>query len=216
MAVGVQLLFWVVSGFYFTLFPISEIRGDHLKNELEKTIDVFDTELVPPSELAPNAGLIKSITLRNILDRPVYEVDRVNGTELYDARSGRRLSPIAEPLAEELAMAYWAGDGVLEGLTLLKEPPQEASTKDPVWQARFRGKDNANLYILADTGTLRSVRTTRWRIFDVLWGLHIMDWTNRETFTSWWMKLFSGIAILMAISGLILGTYKLISGRFLI
>ena len=31
LVVGAQLLFWTVSGFCFTLFPIGTIRGEHLR-----------------------------------------------------------------------------------------------------------------------------------------------------------------------------------------
>ncbi|MEO1029543.1 MAG: hypothetical protein AAFX02_10865 [Pseudomonadota bacterium] len=214
LAVGVQVIFWIVSGFYFTLFPIEEIRGSHLRNNLPSRLDIRKVDIVPVDELTRRIGGLKSVQLKPFLDGPIYEVEAAGGTTIYDAVTGESMSPISEDLATRLANAYWRGQGALRLIRFMEEPNQESGAEGPVWRAEFKGKDTASLYINADDGSFRSIRTTKWRIFDVLWGLHIMDWWNRSTFTSWWMKLFAGVSIFMAISGLIVGINQLRRGRF--
>ena len=56
----------------------------------------------------------------------------------------------------------------------------------------------------ASSGEVKAVRTTSWRIFDLLWALHIMDYQDRDDFNHW---LLTGMAILglfTVFSGLIL------------
>lgn len=214
LAVGVQVIFWIVSGFYFTLFPIDEIRGSHLQRPLPSRLDIRKTDIVPIDEITRRIGGLKSVELKPFLDGPIFEIDAAGGPKIYDAVSGDLLSPISEQLATRLAEAYWRGDGTLSSIRYLEEPNQESGATGPVWRAEFEGKDTASLYITADTGAFRAIRTTKWRVFDVFWGLHIMDWWNRETFSTWWMKLFAGVSIFMAISGLLITMNQLRRGRF--
>ena len=58
-------------------------------------------------------------------------------------------------------------------------------------------------------GELRAVRTTLWRVYDVFWGLHIMDWSTRENFNSWWIKATSVLAILFGLAGVVLTVYRI-------
>ena len=44
-------------------------------------------------------------------------------------------------------------------------------------------------------------RTTRWRVFDFLWMLHIMDYDEREDFNHPLLVSASLIALLAALSG---------------
>ena len=213
--IGVQLIFWVVSGFYFTLFPIEEIRGSHLSYSLPSGLNLRKQDILPVEDVTRRVAGLKSVTLKPFLDGPVYEIETSRGTHIVDAASGDRLTPVEEPLALRLAETYWAGDGVLQSLTLMEEPNRESSASGPVWRAEFEGKDTASLYIATDTGELMAVRTTKWRIFDILWGLHIMDWWGRETFTNWWMKWFAGMAIFMAFSGVFIIISQVRRGIFL-
>ncbi|MBT3644151.1 MAG: hypothetical protein HN530_05065, partial [Gammaproteobacteria bacterium] len=49
---------------------------------------------------------------------------------------------------------------------------------------------------------ITAVRSTRWRIWDLMWGLHIMDWQERDNIDNLPMKLFSILALISAISGI--------------
>lgn len=214
LAVSVQVLFWVVSGFYFTLFPIEEIRGNHLASSSVSTVDVNNPGIRPVGELIDENTHIRSATLRTLLADPVYEIETSSGRSLLHAISGETLSPIDEDVAGQLAEIYWKGDGTLESLSLLETPTRESGADGPVWKADFVGGQSASLYIRADTGEFRAVRTTKWRLFDVLWGLHIMDWWNRETISSWWMKLFAGVTIFMTLAGFVILGNQMSKGLF--
>lgn len=204
LVVGAQLILWTVSGFYFTLFPIDQIRGDHLRAEITgMAMGEPGLTLVPVEQVAARgAGLTEQVKLKPFVTGPAYEVRASHGISLYDAQTGQRISPLGEELARKVAVQNWAGRGSLTALTLYETPPREASGGGrPAWRADFDGAQKATFWIDAHTGDVRAVRTTKWRIFDFLWGLHIMDWFERDNFNTWWMKLFSFGAITMALTG---------------
>ena len=46
------------------------------------------------------------------------------------------------------------------------------------------------------------MRTTRWRIFDVLWRFHILDVTGKDEFDTWWMKLVAFLGLTTVLFGI--------------
>ena len=60
---GIQFLFWTVSGLYFSWTDLDEIHGDHFKNIPE--IKAF-SNLISPSEIQIDSG-ISSIEIREII-----------------------------------------------------------------------------------------------------------------------------------------------------
>jgi hypothetical protein len=63
----------------------------------------------------------------------------------------------------------------------------------PVWRVDVTGTQNASFYVDPYSGTVKPVRTQLWRIYDFLWGLHIMDWSDHENFNTPWL-VASGLA----------------------
>jgi uncharacterized iron-regulated membrane protein len=215
LVVGGQVFLWVVSGFFFTLFPIEQVRGDHLRAEVPAAI------VLPEEGLAPLDGLIASgiraVRLKAFLGGAAYETETPEGKALFDAATGTPLSPLSEGLARRVAEKGWAGDGELAELILVDPAPQEAGRGQgrAMWQARFDGEDTATFWIDPQTGEIAAVRTGLWRTFDLLWGLHIMDWTNRETFTTWWMKLFALLSLVLTLAGIWLVAVRVRRGKIL-
>ncbi|MBD3647136.1 MAG: hypothetical protein HUJ31_06685 [Pseudomonadales bacterium] len=69
---AIQFTAWTVSGFYFTLIPIEEIRGEHLLKPGPE-ISLGALSLISPTDLVEaNAGLadasVDDIQLRQRLD----------------------------------------------------------------------------------------------------------------------------------------------------
>ena len=84
-----------------------------------------------------------------------------------------------------------------------------------MWRADFAGKDTATFWIDPQTGDIAAVRTGLWRTYDLLWGLHIMDWTNRVAFTSWWMKAAAFLSLVLTLAGIWLVIVRVARGRIL-
>tara|TARA_Y100001970_G_scaffold52309_1_gene66079 strand:+ start:1540 stop:2082 length:543 start_codon:yes stop_codon:yes gene_type:complete len=61
-----------------------------------------------------------------------------------------------------------------------------------------------NVYQDPFSGEIVAIRSTQWRIWDLMWGLHIMDWVERDNIDNLMLKIFSFIALFTSISGVIL------------
>ena len=65
------------------------------------------------------------------------------------------------------------------------------------------GKE-VNVYQNPFTGEIVAIRSSQWRIWDLMWGLHIMDWVDRDNIDNILLKIFSFIALFTSVSGVIL------------
>ena len=152
------------------------------------------------------ADAVARVELRALAGRPVYEI-AIDGSSpvLLDARSGALLSPVSELLAVEIATADFAGAGRVTKATLIAEkPPIEFRGDLPVWRISFDDPDETNLYVSAATGKVAARRSATWRIYDFLWSLHIMDYSERENFNHPLVIAAAATAFVLAVSGFVM------------
>jgi hypothetical protein len=172
--VGVPILGWTVTGLVMALYPIEDVRGEGLRAEPA----VVQTEgLILPDRLGPvtEARLIAQV------DGPAWIVTEPDGGRYrYSARDGSLIPPLIEDEARRAALAAWTDDAALESVTYFPADISPPDLRAPfaAWQAHFA--DGSNLYLRADTGEVLAVRTGWWRVYDFMWGLHIMDLETRE------------------------------------
>ena len=210
IAVGVQVMLWLISGLVMVLWPIETVRGEHLRTEeAAATIDWAGEALPLADILDSQPGGVLSARTGRLAGRAVWRLETADGPQMVDARTGAGLTPVDATLAREIALGRYAGSGELTDQRLVETPPREAGLSVPAWRFEFGPADPATLYINSQTGELRAVRTTLWRVYDFFWGVHIMDWSTRENFNSWWIKVTAFIAILFGLAGVVLTVYRL-------
>ena len=198
LIIGAQLLIWFASGALMSFWPIDEIHGDHLVDR--KTVETLPggTALADPAIYLRGEGA-ERVTLRMLHGRAVAEVSRGGSIELYDAASGTPLPVVDASLAAAIAQKAWIGAKVAAPTTSkVATASPEYRGPLPAWRVAYPDPDHTSVFVAADTGQIAAVRTANWRLFDFFWGLHIMDWTERDTFNTWWLLAF-------AIGGLVLG-----------
>lgn len=215
LVLGAQVLLWLGSGFFMSLFPIEAVRGEHLRKPASEQVLSWQPGLVGADvALAAAGGPVHDARIGQMAGAPVWRLRGPEGPMLVDARTGRRLDPIGKDQARAVALAVWTGRGQPLEPVFHAEAPRESGVDGPAWRIDFGAPDRASLYVDARSGELRSVRTTLWRVYDVFWGLHIMDWSTRENFNSWWLKATSALAVLFALSGAVLLVLRALTGRF--
>ena len=76
----------------------------------------------------------------------------------------------------------------------------------PLYKVISHTKDGKeiNVYQNPFTGEIVAIRSSQWRIWDLMWGFHIMDWVDRDNIDNILLKIFSFIALFTSISGVIL------------
>ena len=102
LIIGLQAVFWTISGVYMTAIHIDTIHGDHLVRPASRQ-PIALHGLVEPGSLIP--GGTRSVKLETQLGQPVYIVDAVPGRMLFDARTGELLAPLGEDAARDRALA---------------------------------------------------------------------------------------------------------------
>ena len=179
--------------------PIENVRGGHLRNA-PPTLEVFEP-VVP----ALNGRSVQTLNLVQQTDGPRWIVEFKDGDKRRaDARTGKLLPQINSLQASKFATAAYAGEGNLKSVKLFAadENPLELRRGRPAWQGQF--SDNTHVYMDADTGEILAIRTDTWRIFDFMWGLHIMDLQTREDINHPILIIFSAITAISVLIGLIL------------
>ena len=199
LIIGVQAVFWTISGVYMTAIHIDTIHGDQLVRPASRQ-PIALHGLVEPGSLIP--GGTRSVKLETQLGQPVYIVDAVPGRMLFDARSGELLSPLGEDAARDRALAYYAGVGGIEKIELLDAAPSEIKNRPvPIWRVEFAGLWRPTLYISPLTGELVAKRHDLWRTFDFVWMFHIMDYDDRQDVNNPLIRIFTWMAVATAASG---------------
>lgn len=215
LVVGAQLLIWTATGLFFTVIHITDVRGEDLVRPASlDLVDLSRVKLTSQEALQRVAeDRPQRVVLRNVAGVPVYEVRAEIGVFVVSAETGDILSPIPEGLAREVALATWVGGGELTEMELLETAPREAGVQGRVWAARFSGDGNRTLYINATTGEAGAVRTDLWRTYDFLWGLHIMDYRERENFNHPLIVAAALLALSVVLFGIALLAHRFIRRR---
>ena len=196
---GLPILMWTVTGLWMVARPIQEVRGTHLRTE-QPAID--------PANIRFPAAIGEPIHEARLVsqpDGPTWIVTSAGGTRWrYSARFGTATPPVVKDEAGRIAEAIYAGDAKFSGVTYFPpgEAPVDARAEGAVWQARFA--DGTRVYIDDATGEVLALRTGQWRLYDLMWGLHIMDPQTREDTHNPFVIGFAVLAVIGALLGCIL------------
>ena len=138
--------------------------------------------------------------------------------KIEDVRGNQYLKPVeiieapkGNKISHEQAFEIVSDQTYLEPL-ILTEISQEAPGSE------YRGRDlplykiessdetskNINVYVDPYSAKIVAIRSNQWRIWDFMWGIHIMDWNERDNIGNIFLKVFSILALLSALSGIYL------------
>lgn len=204
-----QLLIWTASGLFFSITPINDIRGAGLI-EQPAAFMLGHTQMISPSALArqhPKLSTLRvtDFQIKQRLNTPVYLVQLEGEWLAFNAETGEQMAPLSEEEAMTVASnnsrlavqsAVWIG---------LAAPGTEYRGGElPAWRIEMEGPEQANLWIGANSGQINAIRTNKWRLYDFLWSLHIMDYRGRENFNSWLLRMFALLGLISITSGILL------------
>ncbi len=219
LVAGLLLLSWTVSGLFFTLYPIETIRGDPWRPAIDHgDVSAMPVTVTAQDVLSGTDEKVSRIELKAFLGAPVWMLETETRRQMIDATTGTVRSPLSQIDIDRLVAVFDDkpdGLGTLTSSTFIQDNPRrEYGGPLPAWMLEY-GPGKQRIYIDAVSGDVRAVRTTRWRIFDVLWRFHILDVTGEDRFDSWWLKLAAFLGLTMVLSGLALGVDRLRKGRLL-
>lgn len=198
--VGVPITMWLATGLLMVSRPIEEVRGDHLRGEAPA-----QPLAIPGSAIAaPEAALSEMrVTMQD--GRAVAILTTLDGAvSRVDFASGAPIAPLDAAGARALVERAIIGGDKVERITLYPADSTPFDFRRPlaVWQVQLA--DGTNVYVGRDTGQIEAVRTRWWRAFDFAWGLHIMDFSEREDTSHPVLIIFAALSLVGALMGLAL------------
>ena len=112
-----------------------------------------------------------------------------------------RIGSVGKDEARLIAQAIYTGAGTLDTLTQFAddEAPMDLRIRRPSWQASY--SDGTHVYLDQITGEVLAVRSGWWRIFDFVWGLHIMDLQDRENTSHPILIIFAALSAIGSLLG---------------
>ena len=195
---GVQFLFWTISGLYFSWTNLDEIHGDQYKN-LEYESLSFEN-LISPS-LINIKEAIKTLEIRDINKNPYY---LINNKLLYSARSGVRKNELTKDEALYIANKHMKKGLEVKSIEKITEVGKHHEYRKkllPAYVISYKSNDNLKAYVSILDAKFQSVRHRSWRWFDFLWMTHTMDYEGRDNFNTITLRAFSLLGLITVLSG---------------
>ena len=179
--ISIQLLLWTISGIYFAYNKIELVRGEQYrlpKNVEYRIFDRLGTSIIETIEYGEKS--YKTYPEGNVI-KPLTKEEAIKITAQKTT-----LNPLDVSLVTELY------------------PGAEYRGSLPVYKVKTDTKDDINVYVGYMTGDIGSIRSDSWRIWDLMWSLHIMDYRERDNINNILLRILSILALVTSISGITL------------
>ena len=180
--IAIQLLLWTVSGIYFAFNKIEMVRGEQYRLPLETEYRIFKR-----------------------LGQEIIETNK-NGLKTYlshpEKLPVKNLSP-----EEAITIAKQKTSLIPIEVSLIEKEERGVEYRGrrlPIYKISTDTKDDINIYLDPITGDIAAIRSDSWRAWDLLWALHIMDYQDRDNINNILLKIFSVLALISSITGIIL------------
>ena len=198
--VGVPMIFWTVSGLVMVARPIEDVRGSAL---IRDAAPIASTRGVVAPMIEGRA--VAALKLESRAEGPRWVIGFADGgSRLAHPATGALLPALgAADAAREVASRYTGTAKVVETRRVAADsPPLELRRAMDGWRVRM--DDGTHFYVDAGSGEIVARRTRWWRIYDFMWGLHIMDLQGREETNNPWVVTFGALSVLMALLAIVL------------
>lgn len=216
--IGIQFLLWTMGGLYFSWSNLDAIHGDALKRPaagLPVSLTLASPSVPLTALRQQGVAAVSGVQLIEVLGVPMYQITypmthgghSMSHTRLADAQTGALREALTQAEAVAVAQRTFAGTSEVVGVDYLTSTNGHHEYRKkplPAYAVTFREPAHATIYVAAQTGTVQSVRTDAWRVFDLLWMLHTMDYEGRDDMNNNLLRAFSVLGLLTISSGFLL------------
>ncbi len=203
LVLGLQFLIWALSGAVMAILDHHKVSGEHALLPVAHLTSAPNPRPLAAVEAAVGAPVI-TLELKPLFDRWVYQATTPHGVRLLDAGTATPFE-VDAAAARSLAVARYAGSAQVEAVRLVEDSTHE--TRDmvrPVWRVAFADADHTALFVSRATGEVLGAKTDTWRLWDIAWMLHIMNYGDRQSFNHPLIVTVATGVTWLALSGLIL------------
>lgn len=230
---GIQFFLWTLGGLYFSWSSIDDVHGDPLKKHAP--LIASDVKMVSPTVVLDHIRSIHridsivSIQLIELLGSPYYQIRCISAltpsskghsmhdmTHLANAITGKLRGPLNRDEAIKVAQSRFNGEGTVREVTYLTNTDAHHEYREnplPAYAVSFVHPTRATVYVSTDLGTVQKYRNDQWRLFDLFWMLHTMDYQGRDNFGNILLRICSVLGMFTILSGFILFFISMKTGR---
>ncbi|MFV0596472.1 peptidase [Shewanella sp.] len=203
---AMQLLIWLATGAYMVWMDIEFIRGKPLVNKANTAMYQVKAPAYSFADFFKTHPDATEISLYTYQDTLYYRAKIAGKLQRFSSETGEVLPLLDNQQALAAAELVYTGKAKFAHSTLIEQSaPSEIPTRVlPVWQLELDDAMHSTLYISAVTGQMVSARHDYWRLFDIMWMLHIMDYETRENVQNPLLTIMSTLALLTALFGIAL------------
>ncbi len=180
--IAIQLLLWTISGIYFAFNKIEMVRGEQYRLPLETEYRIFKRLGQEIIETNDNGIKTYSSYPQN------FPINMLSSEEAMTiAKEKTSLNPVSVSLIEKVERGV-----------------EYRGRRLPIYKVSTDTNDGINIYVDSMTWDIAAIRSDSWRAWDLLWALHIMDYQDRDNINNLLLKIFSILALISSITGIIL------------
>lgn len=196
--ISLQLLLWTISGIYFAFNKIELVRGEQYELMPNHSFDFRKLNF----EIDETANI--QITKR--LGQDIVIIRGESGNHYLDV-NGKSINKLSFEDAKKIVQDLTTLTPInVEEIKKLKKGSEYRGRELPLYKVLSRndqGKE-INVYLNGYSGEVAAIRSLQWRIWDLMWGLHIMDWQARDDINNLLLKIFSILALFSSLTGILL------------
>ncbi len=196
--ISLQLLLWTVSGIYFSFNKIELVRGEQYR--LPSSFSLNLDQLKGTHENISNFDVI------NRVDQQILIISDPSGRKYLDTNG----NPVSMLTVEQAKLTVKENSTLNPIDVFLIDQERNGSEyrgrELPLYQVLSLNKDqkSINVYVNPYSGKIVAIRSLQWKIWDLMWGFHIMDWQTRDNINNFLLKVFSILALISSVSGVLL------------
>jgi len=196
--ISIQLLLWTISGIYFAFNKIENVRGEQYRLQSPSNHSFKNIEFEIPEAT--------SAVVKKRLDKIIIAASTNAGMRYFD-EAGDPLKKISSDEAKQIVAKNTLLNPIaVEEINESKKGSEYRGRQLPIYKviARNVNDKEVNAYLNIFSGDIVAIRSAQWRIWDLMWGFHIMDWQERDNIDNLLLKIFSILALISSLSGILL------------
>jgi len=189
--ISIQLLLWTISGIYFAFNKIENVRGEQYRLQSPSNHSFKNIEFEIPEAT--------SAVVKKRLDKIIIAASTNAGMRYFD-EAGDPLKKISSDEAKQIVAKNTLLNPIaVEEINESKKGSEYRGRQLPIYKviARNVNDKEVNAYLNIFSGDIVAIRSAQWRIWDLMWGFHIMDWQERDNIDNILLKIFSVLITLL-------------------
>ncbi|MEN8222818.1 MAG: PepSY domain-containing protein [Acidobacteriota bacterium] len=217
--IGIQFFLWALGGVYFAWTDLDQIHSDPYKSppvNFDNSIKLSSPQVMV-DQLSKEHSLykIEKLELLGINGSPSYRIGIAKTTGsitkyfLADAATGKLRPQLNREESVKLAVAAFRPDAPVKSVEYLTDKiigkhHEYRGRILPAYAISFGHKSGVTIYVSPEMAQVITFRNSNWRIFDLLWMFHTMDYNGRDNFNNWLLRIMGVLGIITVLSGFVL------------